>query len=150
MAHRTTEWRRKNKLEDPDRYQRYLQDTRERNKKNRDKLKQALQKKKPDKDSFEKKKHMLDLQGQRQKVYLDKKKTEKTNENLIVKFTDSFQKKQKNPQTTPQNKPKTRHNVQARREYNRKKKKEQDKLIRNRLGSVRKTVKENSKKENVC
>lgn len=120
MAHKTTERRRKLKLEDPEKYQLYLEESRKRNKKNRDKLKQALQKKKPDAEDVEKKEHILALQKIRQKKYLEKKQT---NEKLVVKLTDCLPKNKKTKQ--PQPKPKTRHAIQERREYNRKKKQEE-------------------------
>ena len=122
MAHRSTEYRRKLKLEDPASYQIYLEKARERNKKNRDNLKQNLQKKNPDKDAVLKKKHQLELQRNRQILYKEK---ERLKEPLNVKVPGLVKASDKKRVKKPQHKPETSGSVQSRKEYNRIKKQEE-------------------------
>lgn len=130
-VHRVTNYRRKLKLEQPEKYEEYLKKQKERCKKGRDNLKKQLSKKKPSREALQKKQHQLQQQRKRQAKYMEKRFLNISEENHVKSKKGTVA---------------TRNKMQSKREYNR----DKQRICRSKMTSQKKNwIKKKTEKENV-
>ncbi|XP_060573349.1 LOW QUALITY PROTEIN: uncharacterized protein LOC132731228 [Ruditapes philippinarum] len=141
---RSVVFRKQMKEQDPERYKEYLYKQKVRVKERREQLKKELQKKNPNPVAKQKKAHELQLQRERQRRYLEKKRQMNGSINTPLKSV-------RKPAVE------TRHSIQAKRDYNRVKKREerakmsyQKRMWNRKKDRERKAKSRMSKKASIC
>lgn len=135
-VHRVTNYRRKLKLEQPEKYEEYLKKQKERCKKGRDNLKKQLSKKKPSREALQKKQHQLQQQRKRQAKYMEKRFLNISEENYVKSKKGTVA---------------TRNKMQSKREYNRNKQRIcRSKMTSQKKNSIKKKDRKKTCKEAVC